>query len=78
MVLVISQFVTITTYVLSQHPNYWHIDRFADDSSEPLADTQTEEAAMEMILEQAQEKKPSRVLRIGLMGDSRVVAKFDA
>ena len=67
----------MTTYVLSQHASYWHMTRYADEKTEPLGQSTSEQAAFEAILKRAIKDKPSQILRINLNGDSKVVAKFD-
>jgi hypothetical protein len=64
------------TYVLSQHTDSWHIHRFAENISEIAAAIATEEDAVSIVLERAMADRPSRILRISINGDSRLLAEF--
>jgi hypothetical protein len=65
------------TFVLSQYPDFWRLNRFSNNVSEIASGIPTEEQALALAIEKAKEECPSQVLRIAINGDSRVVAKFD-
>ena len=67
----------MTTYVLSQHPTYWHVTRYGEEQGEPLFQSTSEEDALVAILAKAQEDRPSQIVRIALSGESRIVARFE-
>ena len=68
----------MTTYVLSQHPTYWHITRYGDEEAgEPVLQSTSEEDALAQIVAKAQQDRPSQIVRIALSGESRIVARYD-
>jgi hypothetical protein len=69
----------MTTYVLSQHTNYWHVARYVDDAvGKPLIKTSSEKEALSAVMKEAELDAPSQVLRIALSGESHIIAHFDA
>jgi hypothetical protein len=67
----------MTTYVLSQHPSSWQVHRFAEDILEVASGVTTEDAAITLALDRAKLDRPSRILRIALNGDSRILFEFE-
>ena len=68
----------MTTYILSQHPNYWYVAQYEGAKGGPVIKTLSEKEALNAALRSAKEHTPSKVVRIALTGESKVVAKFDA
>ena len=69
----------MVTYVVSQHAKYWDVARYIDDlNGQPIIRTRSEKEALNAVIKEAAQEKPSRVLHIALNGESNEVARFDA
>jgi hypothetical protein len=68
----------MTTYILSQHPNYWYVAQYEGAKGGPVIKTASEKEALSAAMKNAKEHTPSKVVRISLSGESQVLAKFDA
>jgi hypothetical protein len=67
----------MTTYILSQHPNYWYVAQYEGAKGGPIIKTASENEALSAAMKNAKEHIPSKVVRIAMNGESTVLAKFD-
>jgi hypothetical protein len=68
----------MTTYILSQHPNYWYVAQYEGTKGGPVIKTPSENEALAAAMKNAKQHMPSKVVRVTLSGESKVLAKFDA
>jgi hypothetical protein len=68
----------MTTYILSEHPNYWYVAQYEDAKGGPVIKTPSEKEAETAAMRNAKAHRPSQVVRISLGGESIVLAKFDS
>ena len=65
----------MTTYVISQQPNTWHIHRYGENVS-VLGAAPSEEQATQIAHDYARKDAPSCILRISLSGAGKLIAMF--
>lgn len=65
----------MTTYVISQQPNAWHVHRYGENVS-VLGARATEELATQLAMDSARRDAPSCILRIALSGAGKLIAMF--
>jgi hypothetical protein len=68
----------MTTYILSQHPNYWYVAHYEGTRGGPVIKTASENEALAAAMKNAKEHSPSKVVRVMMSGESKLIAKFDA
>ncbi len=67
----------MTIYAISQQPSSWNVYRFSDNITEEAHGLSNEEEAFAEATRLAKATQPSRVIRIALNGDTRILAKFE-
>jgi hypothetical protein len=63
----------MTTYVISQQPNTWHVHRYGETVT-VLGVAPSEDQAMQMAMDYARKDAPSCILRIALNGAGKLIA----
>jgi hypothetical protein len=66
----------MTTYVISEQPNAWHVHRYGVDTVSVLGVTHSEEQARSIASDYAGKDAPSRIMRIAMNGMTSVIAFF--
>ena len=65
----------MTTYVISQQPNTWHVHRYGETVT-VLGAAPSEEQATQLAVDYARKDAPSCILRIALNGAGKLIAMF--
>jgi hypothetical protein len=65
----------MTTYVISEQPNAWHVHRYGENVA-VLGANASETQALRLAMEYARKDAPSCILRIAMNGAGKLVAMF--
>jgi hypothetical protein len=65
----------MTTYVISQQPNTWHVHRYGETVT-VLGAAPSEEQATQIAVDHARKDTPCCILRIALNGAGKLIAMF--